>query len=474
MNKLLNTLWDLGIGEEQEDQQKKHIRLTNKITFYLLFGTCLPFALFIGIAFGKEYSVLLIMLVIGTIQCLSIFALNYFQSYNLSRLLLSIGSVSLTMAYHCYVASVEGGPIPSSSMLQLSVAMIPFIIFGIHEWHYLSVLVVVNLLAYLSFDRCNALLESDHIDESLFRYGVWDVSIGIGALLMAYVVIYFLSNSNRSTQLENNELIKAMNNSKEELQASEKKLTENFEKLQSAQEEEKARNWSNEGLAFFSDLIRRTSGSIEEISYDIIANLIRYLKYNQGGLFLLVEEGGESFLEMKASYAYDRKKFFDKRINIEHGLLGQCVQEKETVLLADAPQDYISIVSGLGDSNPDMIIMVPLKVNDEVFGALELASFNEIQEHEVEFIEKLSETIATSLASVKVNEKTKYLLEDAQMMTEQMKAQEEEMRQNMEELLATQEEVERKNEETEKRLAASKEREIQLEERIKELESQLK
>jgi hypothetical protein len=83
-------------------------------------------------------------------------------------------------------------------------------------------------------------------------------------------------------------------------------------------------------------------------------------------------------------------------------------------------------------------------VDRDVYGLVELASFNEFQPHEIAFVEKLGEMIASSLANVRTANKNKVLIRQFQQQAEEMKAQEEAMRQNMEELQATQEEVTRK------------------------------
>ena len=157
---------------------------------------------------------------------------------------------------------------------------------------------------------------------------------------------------------------------------------------------------------------------------------------------------------MKACYAWDKKKYLNHKIHRGEGLAGQAWQEGDTVYLTEVPQNYVRIVSGLGDANPTAVLIVPLKVNDQIFGVVEIASFGEFQDFEIEFVQKIAESIASTISSVKVNARTQRLLEESQEMTEQMRAQEEEMRQNMEELQATQEEMQRSQGETESTLNA--------------------
>ncbi|MFP4090277.1 MAG: GAF domain-containing protein [Cyclobacteriaceae bacterium] len=215
------------------------------------------------------------------------------------------------------------------------------------------------------------------------------------------------------------------------------------EQLLQNEEENSRRNWSAEGLASFMQLLREHE-DVQQLGREILSRLVNYLQANQAALFVRNEEGEESWLEMIACYAYGRQKHFSKRIHAGEGLAGQALLEKETILLTEIPQDYLAITSGLGEANPNCVLLVPLKINEEVEGILELASFKVFREHEISFVEKLGETIAASLRSMKVSQQTILLLSESRQKTEEMQAQEEEMRQNMEELAATQEEMRRK------------------------------
>ncbi|MEL7001273.1 MAG: PAS domain-containing protein [Bacteroidota bacterium] len=216
------------------------------------------------------------------------------------------------------------------------------------------------------------------------------------------------------------------------------------DKLAQVAEEDSKRNWSTEGLAQFGEVLRTYQNDIDELSDRVISNMVKYLGVNQGGIFIVNEKNPDDpHLELKACYAWERKKHLNNKINKGQGLAGQCWLERDIIYMTDIPKDYVNITSGLGSSTPNCVLITPLMINDEVLGVMELAGFNALDDFQIEFVRKVGENIASALSTAQTNSQTSRLLEESQVQTEQMRAQEEEIRQHMEEMQATQEEMER-------------------------------
>ena len=214
-------------------------------------------------------------------------------------------------------------------------------------------------------------------------------------------------------------------------------LEENKRKTEDAQ-----RSWMSEGLAKFGEILRREADNMEEFAFSLISNLVKYLHANQGGFFLIETSGeGERYFDMKACYAYDRRKFADRTIDWGEGMVGTCALEMQSIYMTDIPEHYLAVTSGLGHSNPTNLLLVPLVVQDDVFGVIELASFNPIKPYEIEFMENIAESIAMTISSVKSNIRTAELLKESRQQAEILAVQEEKNRQSMEELRDIQEQA---------------------------------
>jgi putative methionine-R-sulfoxide reductase with GAF domain len=217
------------------------------------------------------------------------------------------------------------------------------------------------------------------------------------------------------------------------------------DKLKKVKQEDERRNWINEGLAAFSELVRTHQQDIKMLNDQCVTYLTRYLGAQQAGLFTITEEEGEKHLVLASCYAFSRKKFVEKRIQIGEGMIGQAYLEGDIVRLKEIPDGYTHITSGLGQSTPRYLVIVPFKYDSQVPALIEISSFQDIEEHQIQFLTKAGEYLASALVSSQTTVKMRALLEEADLKEQQMRQREEELRQNMEELQATQEELVRKD-----------------------------
>lgn len=205
------------------------------------------------------------------------------------------------------------------------------------------------------------------------------------------------------------------------------------------------RNWIVRGVAEISEILRMHD-AIDQLGDDVIKFILGKIGAIQGAFYVVNDEETPHVIEMRASFAYNRKKYLKAKFKFAEGLVGQAAIEKDTILRTEVPSDYVTLTSGiLGDQKPSCILIVPLITNEEVYGVLEFAAFKKFDASQVKFVQELSLILARTIFNIKVNERTRRLLAESQEMSNELKEKQEVLRQNAEEMQATQEELKRSN-----------------------------
>ncbi len=438
-------LLNIGYNDDLPSYLKRKVFPANLICLILFCSLGIPFTTISLIYFPP----LAIFPGLGSFVIIIVFILNYFGQIYFSRFLVSLMPITLATIYNAYLSKTGEQPISSLYLCQIGLIMIPYVIFDVSEKIALIFISIVCASCILSFPLTNAWFEAD-FDATVLRTGWLSHLTILMAIFFSISSILGLAFLNKQSETESLVLFDQMNEKNKILETSELKLKEYIEKIEDSQMEEQQRNWISEGLAKSSKIMRNTNNNLTTILDAILVDIIKYLEANQGGIFVLNDTNlDDLYLELVSCYAYERKKYLQKKIYIYEGLLGECYLEKDIMYLTKVPDNYINITSGLGKATPTCLLICPLIVNDVVFGVIELAFFKVLEKHEIEFVKKIAENIAAAISTVKTNEKTKSLLAISQQQTEELRAQEEEMRQNMEELQATQEETERRKKEIE-------------------------
>ena len=174
--------------------------------------------------------------------------------------------------------------------------------------------------------------------------------------------------------------------------------------------------------------------NLEDLSFNILKSLTKFLGIQQGGLFIIDESNPKQpVLEMIASYAYNKRRLAEKVISVYEGLVGRAYLERESIYITEVPERYTSIESGFGEEEPKYLLIVPLIFNNKVQAVIELGSINAIKEYQIRFVEEAGENIASTISNLKHSKQTEELLVQTRIQSKEI----EEQRQTLEEKINT-------------------------------------
>ncbi|GAA4652605.1 hypothetical protein GCM10023116_48890 [Kistimonas scapharcae] len=195
------------------------------------------------------------------------------------------------------------------------------------------------------------------------------------------------------------------------------------EQLRRVSAENEARNWLQSGITGLNEALRGEL-SITELCQNTLSFMCRYLRFQVGAMYVLTERNR---LVMMGSYAYTMSSAHPVSFVIGEGLPGQAAEDRQTMYV-NVPDDYFPIASGLGSSQPDRVLVIPIVFDDNVKGVLEFGLLGNIDDRAQQFIDASLESIAIVLNRVQARERVQELLEQTTRQTEALTKQQDDLR----------------------------------------------
>ncbi|WP_030676020.1 HAMP domain-containing protein [Streptomyces cellulosae] len=202
-------------------------------------------------------------------------------------------------------------------------------------------------------------------------------------------------------------------------------------------------DWLKTNLARISSLMQghRDLPVVAELIMDELVPLVSA----QYGAFYLAEDGdGGPELRLVGSYGRPDDDTRPTRIAFGRTLVGQAARSRRTITVDELPADYVTISSGLGQVVPSALVLLPIVVEGQVLGVIELASVTAFTQIHQDFLEQLMETIGVNLNTIVANARTDELLGESQRLTAELQARSAELQTQQEELQRSNEELEEK------------------------------
>lgn len=236
-----------------------------------------------------------------------------------------------------------------------------------------------------------------------------------------------------------------------------------------ARNEAKDLDWLKSGVARLNDLVLGENDP-KSLASSVVTEVAGYIDAKVGALYVLDAGGETPVLSLLGTYAYTSRKNLSSRFHVGEGLVGQAALERKQILIQNAPEDYIRVVSGLGEAVPRNICVTPFLFDGSVRGVLELATLKPLSKVELEYIEQIATVIATAFEIVRAQALLIVQQEELRTSNEELKAQAAALERSQEELRAQQHELQNANVELETQMLRVRESEERLRAQQEELE----
>jgi HAMP domain-containing protein/CheY-like chemotaxis protein/signal transduction histidine kinase len=192
-------------------------------------------------------------------------------------------------------------------------------------------------------------------------------------------------------------------------------------------------DWLKTNLARFTRMLQGQR-DMTTVSQMVLSELAPLVDAQQGVFYVNGGNNGTPLMQLLGSYAFTERKNLANEFKPGQGLVGQCVLERERILLTNVPDDYIHIGSGLGQGTPLNIIVLPVLFENEVKAVIELASFNRFNDTHLTFLDQLTESIGIVLNTIEANTRTEQLLQQSQALATELQSQQDELKKTNEQL----------------------------------------
>ncbi|WP_293780114.1 response regulator [uncultured Oxalicibacterium sp.] len=171
---------------------------------------------------------------------------------------------------------------------------------------------------------------------------------------------------------------------------------------------------------------------LPQLGGTVLSFLGQYIQSSVAALYVRQDDGS---LRRVASYGFSKESdLMEQVIHSQESLVAQAAKTRELIRLDNVPDNYLKITSGLGNSKPRFVIMVPIHHDGNVNGVVELGFLHAPVERDIDFLQLMSANLGTAVEAALYRLRLQNLLEETQQLNEELQVQQEELRTANEEL----------------------------------------
>ncbi|MEV2236519.1 HAMP domain-containing protein [Micromonospora sp. NPDC049891] len=190
--------------------------------------------------------------------------------------------------------------------------------------------------------------------------------------------------------------------------------------------------WLDSNLARIGGLLQGQR-DLGEVCRMIMQEVTPLVDAQLGAFFLADNSEGVMRLRLTASYGYVSRGH-DVTFGPGEGLVGQAALSRRTIRVGAVPDGRITLRSGLADTPPADLVVLPVLFEGELLGVIEFATVTPFSELHLSFLERLVSTIGIAVNTIQANRRTEELLAQSQRLAHELQEQSAELQRTNAEL----------------------------------------
>ena len=351
----------------------------------------------------------------------------------------------------------------------------------------LIVIVVVALLFSKSLTRPLrlAVIVADQVSEGNLNVPFEVASRDeIGQLLrsMKRMIAYIHDVATVAKHISNNELSvavspksaqDALNHSLREMIANLRRLQDenarSISEIEARNQAMTAQNWLKDGISQLNAVLLG-EGNVGDVCNQAVRFAARYVNAGRGVLYTY--HAAQNILRLSGAFAFTERDWLSPTYQPGEGAIGQVALERKPLLLERLTPEQSLIITATASDAPLTTYTLPLMYNDDLYGVMEVASFERLTPAQQEFLREASGVAAIAVFSAMQKEQMRELLRQAEEAEQEAQRQSNEANAAAVRLEEQQQRLQQQNEELQQLNTQLEEQQQQLEQQREELRQQ--
>ena len=156
----------------------------------------------------------------------------------------------------------------------------------------------------------------------------------------------------------------------------------------------------------------RSAETIEDLTSNIIQFIVKNNTVVVGAIYVLNDDNIFTLSSSHNITVPENKSLYN--FVLGEGLIGQLAHDKKAIIHSNVPSHYLKIKTGLGECQPNEIVIIPVVREEKTIAIIELGTLNSLSDLQFSFLQEISSNIGVAISSINAKKQLKELYLESQ------------------------------------------------------------